>query len=87
MCYYTGTWRATIEAAKLQFQKFVVLQNAFPTREEHIGDAHEILYEIISTFQGSGRIFDQGYFSIHLVALILLIVLLQPSLIHGIWIL
>jgi hypothetical protein len=62
MRYYEGTWRAALETCKRAFQQFVVLRNAFPTREEHLDDAHEILKETISSFQSQGRVFDSGTF-------------------------
>lgn len=62
--YYDGTWRAALETSKLSFLRFILLRNAFPTREEHLDDAHEVLAETVSLFQSRNRIFDPSNFSL-----------------------
>jgi hypothetical protein len=37
-----------------------LLRNAFPTREEHLEEAHEVLAETISAFQSRKCFFDPG---------------------------
>ena len=39
---------------KLKFRKFLVLTNAFPTREEHLGDARLALVEAIRELKNEG---------------------------------
>lgn len=58
--YYKGTWKAAIHTAKISFHKFVLFQNAFPTMEEHLVEAHDALLEVISDFKNKGRVFSQG---------------------------
>jgi hypothetical protein len=63
MAYYKGTpWWAILTQAKIKYRRHIALVHGFPDRDEHLGDARDILLEAIEDFVGENEILDQSGF-------------------------
>ena len=58
--FYRDNWKVAMEEAKRRFRGYVLLQNAFPTRDEHLHEAAHILTEVIEEMKNEEKIFDEG---------------------------
>ena len=58
--FYHDNWKVAIEEAKRRFRGYILLQNAFPTRDEHLHEAAHILTEVIEEMKNEEAIFDEG---------------------------
>lgn len=63
MAYYRGTsWWVVLTQAKIKYRRHIALNHGFPDRDQHLGDAREILLEAIEEFKGENGILDQSRF-------------------------
>jgi hypothetical protein len=63
MAYYKGTpWRVILMQAKIKYRRHIALNHGFPDRDEHLGDARDILLEAIEEFKGENGIVDESEF-------------------------
>ena len=58
--FYCDNWKVAIEVGKRRFRGYVLLQNAFPSRDEHLHEATHILTEVIEEMKNEEAIFDEG---------------------------
>lgn len=63
MAYYRGTpWWFILTQAKIKYRRHIALNHGFPDRDEHLGDARDILLEAIGEYNDENGILDQGGF-------------------------
>ena len=63
MAFYKGTpWWAILMKAKIKYRRHIALNHGFPDRDEHLGDARDILLEAIDEFKAENEIHDQSKF-------------------------
>jgi hypothetical protein len=60
--YYTGSWFEALKTAKIQFRRYTIIYNGFPTREEHLPEAAQIIARVIEDMKDSEEsvVFDPG---------------------------
>ena len=49
--------------AKIKYRHHIALNHGFPDRDEHLGDAHDILLEVIEEFKAKNGNVDQSVFN------------------------
>jgi hypothetical protein len=65
MAYYRGTsWWFILLQAKIKYRRHIALNHGFPDRDEHLGDARDILLEAMEEFVKEDGIIDQSEFSL-----------------------
>ena len=63
MAYYRGTpWWFILTQAKIKYCRHIALNHGFPDRDEHLGDARDILLEAIEEYNDENGILDQSVF-------------------------
>ena len=63
MTYYKGTsWYFILMQAKIKYRHHIALNHGFPDRDEHLGDARDILLEVIKEFKAKNGKVDQSVF-------------------------
>jgi hypothetical protein len=63
MAYYKGTaWWVILTQAKIKYRRHIALHHGFPDRDEHLGDARDILLQTIEEFKDENEILDQSGF-------------------------
>lgn len=63
MAYYRGTpWWFILTQAKIKYRRHIALNHGFPDRDEHLGDARDILLEAIEEYNDENGILDQSVF-------------------------
>jgi hypothetical protein len=61
MAYYKGTpWWVILTEAKIKYRCHIALNHGFPDRDEHLGEARDILLEAIEDFKGKNGSLDQS---------------------------
>jgi len=59
--YYPLTWREALTTAKLKYRRFMVLHNAFPSRDDDIQQARQIIFQVVEDMKlENDTIFDPG---------------------------
>ena len=61
--YYEGSWHEALKMAKIEFRRYITIYNGFPTREEHLPDAAQIIARIVEDMKDSEEgvvVFDPG---------------------------
>ena len=63
MTYYKGTsWYFILMQAKIKYRRHIALNHGFPDRDEHLGDARDILLEAIEEFKTENGNVDRSMF-------------------------
>ncbi|KAJ3515845.1 hypothetical protein NLJ89_g1505 [Agrocybe chaxingu] len=58
--YYSGTFKMALERAKKRFRGYVLLENAFPIRAEHLQEAGYVLTQVLEECNQKGVVFEPG---------------------------
>lgn len=63
MAYYRGTpWIAILTQAKIKYRRHIVINHGFPDRDEHLGNAREVLLHAIEEFKNENETLDLSEF-------------------------
>jgi hypothetical protein len=59
--YYPSTWREALITSKLKYRRFMVLYDAFPSREDDIQQATQIISQVVQDMKSENNtVFDPG---------------------------
>jgi hypothetical protein len=59
MAFYKGTpWWVILTQAKIKYRRHIALNHGFPDRDDHLGEAREILLKAIKDFKGENESLD-----------------------------
>jgi hypothetical protein len=59
--FYPSTWREALTTAKFKFRRYMVLYNAFPSREEDIQQVTQMISQVVEDMKSENNtIFDPG---------------------------
>lgn len=58
--YYNGNWREALKIAKGKYRRFMVIHNAFPSREDDIQEVRQIISQVVEDMKSEDAIFDPG---------------------------
>ncbi|KAF9528317.1 hypothetical protein CPB83DRAFT_932321 [Crepidotus variabilis] len=61
LAYYPEMWKAAMQDAKLVFDKIILLETGFPTKEADLALASQCLSSVIAEFRDQGRVFEAGF--------------------------